>query len=843
MGDMAFAAYDLRNFSTHLVVLGTPLAEAQREAEDAIAFAERIQLGLPAERFIEQLGLIRRLRGEVIERKPSDDAWGGQSLEGQPQLAMMVCYHWVFRLQERFFARDFAAALDAARHIEPIRWAMRSSIEEAEYDFYAALTRAAAASESASTEDRDGHQEALTGHHKRIAAWAEHCPENFSNREALVAAEIARLSGAELEAQRLYEDAVRLSRLNGFVHNEGLANELAGRFYAARGIATIADAYLGNARECYERWGGVAKVRQLDAQFPTLRAHAASTVSGASAGVIDASVARLDAEAVDRASQTLSSEMVLPTLLEKLMRVAVEHAGAERGLLILLHGDEPQIEAKATTGRGSVDVVVRRTRVSPSDLPQSTLQYVLRTRERVVLDDGSADGLDQDDEYVLRHQPRSVLCLPIFKEEVQVIGALYLENNLTTHAFTADRVAVLDFLASQAAIWLENARLYSDLRRSEAWLREAQHLSLTGSFYWRVGSDTLEFSEQTYRTYGFEATEPVTLPLVAERVHPEDRALFHEVLDRARSGPMDLDFIYRVQLPDLSVKHLHVVSHGAVDRDGQLEYIGAIQDVTQRWLSDEALDRARSELAHVSRAMSLGALTASIAHEVNQPLSSIVMNAGACFRMLSSEPPNVAGARENARRMIRDGTRASEVIARLRALFSKREHVAEPVDLNDVVREVIALSVTELQQARVTLRTELSNDLPLVIGDRVQLQQVILNLMLNAADSMSDVDDRPRRLAIVTAAEDGDQVRLSVQDSGAGLLVESADKLFDAFYTTKSDGMGVGLSVSRSIIESHEGRIWAAPNDGPGATFAFSLPRARAHSANTEHTVQAENRA
>jgi C4-dicarboxylate-specific signal transduction histidine kinase len=298
------------------------------------------------------------------------------------------------------------------------------------------------------------------------------------------------------------------------------------------------------------------------------------------------------------------------------------------------------------------------------------------------------------------------------------------------------------------------------------------------------------------------------------------------MIDVARGPASDLDYMYRARMPDGRVKHLHLVAHGTRDKDGEIAYIGSIQDVTQRRLSEEALDRARAELAHGARVMSLGALAASIAHEVNQPISSIVMNAGACLRMLAAAPPNLDGARENARRLIRDGTRASEVIARLRALFSKQDTVAEPVDLNEAVREVVALSVPELQQARVILRTELAEDLPLVVGDRVQLQQVILNLLLNAADSMSEVDERPRQIVVRTAPDDGDQVRLSVQDTGAGLLVESAEKLFDAFYTTKSDGMGIGLSVSRSIIERHEGRLWAAPNDGPGATFSFSLPRA-----------------
>jgi C4-dicarboxylate-specific signal transduction histidine kinase len=242
----------------------------------------------------------------------------------------------------------------------------------------------------------------------------------------------------------------------------------------------------------------------------------------------------------------------------------------------------------------------------------------------------------------------------------------------------------------------------------------------------------------------------------------------------------------------------------------------------------EALARAQSELAHVARVTSLGALTASIAHEVNQPLSGIITNASTCLRMLAADPPNVDGARETARRTIRDGNRASDVITRLRALFSKKEATTESVDLNEATREVIALSLSELQRNRVILRTELADDLPLVTGDRVQLQQVVLNLLQNASDAMSGVDDRPRQLLIRTEREEGDRVRLSVQDAGVGLDPQAMDRLFEAFYTTKNEGMGMGLSISRSIIERHHGRLWAAPNDGPGATFSFSIPCAPA---------------
>jgi signal transduction histidine kinase len=267
--------------------------------------------------------------------------------------------------------------------------------------------------------------------------------------------------------------------------------------------------------------------------------------------------------------------------------------------------------------------------------------------------------------------------------------------------------------------------------------------------------------------------------------------------------------------------------------EGHPLFIGALQDVTDRKVSEEALDRARSELAHVSRITTLNALTGSIAHEINQPLSGIVTNAGTCLRMLESDPPNIDGAHETARRTLRDGNRAADVISRLRALFSKKELTLEPLDLNEVAREVIALSVSDLQRNRVTLKAELAEDLPSVIGDRVQLQQVMLNLLRNASDAMAGIDERPRDLIIRTVPEGNDHARLSVKDAGIGVPPQDLQKLFEAFYTTKNGGMGIGLSVSRSIIERHQGRLWAEPNDGPGATFSFSIPCVSDVGANT----------
>jgi PAS domain S-box-containing protein len=373
----------------------------------------------------------------------------------------------------------------------------------------------------------------------------------------------------------------------------------------------------------------------------------------------------------------------------------------------------------------------------------------------------------------------------------------------------------------------EQKQAESALRRSQAFLAEGQRLGQTGSYSWRVATGEITWSEQLYHIYELEVGEPVTLELIRTRVHPDDLTLYEKMLEEAPRGGKDFEWQYRLMMPDHSIKYLQAVARATRAGDGQLEYIAAIQDVTARRLSEEARDKARSELAHVARVMSLGTLAASIAHEINQPLSGITTNASTCQRMLAATPPNIGGALETARRTIRDANRASEVITRLRALFNRKETAIESVDLNEATREVIALSLSGLQRSGVLVRAELADDLPPVTGDRIQLQQVVLNLLRNGSEAMSTINDRPRYLVIRTERDERDRVRFSVKDVGVGFEPEAADRLFEAFYTTKNDGMGIGLSVSRSIIESHHGQLWAAKNDGPGSTFSFSIPRRR----------------
>jgi len=364
-----------------------------------------------------------------------------------------------------------------------------------------------------------------------------------------------------------------------------------------------------------------------------------------------------------------------------------------------------------------------------------------------------------------------------------------------------------------------------ELRRNEALLAQGQRVSATGNFLWRLESDEISFSDELYRIFGFELCTAITVDRIVARVHPEDRSRFVESVEFARTGLADHEYDIRLQMPDATVKHVRTSAHVSDGRDGSAELVGVMQDTTARTLTEEALGRVRSELADMTRVASLGALTASIAHEVNQPLAGMAINASTVMRMLAANPPNVEGALEPLRRVVRDSDRASSVITRLRAMFANKDAAFTAVDLNEATREVFALSIGDLQRNQVVVRSELGSPAPKVRGDRIQLQQVILNLVLNAIEAMTDVFDRPKQLVVRTGLNDETTACLSVADVGVGFQPGDAEKIFGAFYTTKKSGMGIGLSVSNTIVQRHGGRMWATPNtDGPGATFSFSMP-------------------
>ena len=366
------------------------------------------------------------------------------------------------------------------------------------------------------------------------------------------------------------------------------------------------------------------------------------------------------------------------------------------------------------------------------------------------------------------------------------------------------------------------------LQRSEAYLAEAQKLSFTGSIAWDIANDDHFWSDETYQIMGFDRSVKPSMDLIMQRVHPDDREHLQQEVDRAMRGAQNHDYESRLLMPDGQIKYLHVRAHRVNYASGKEEVVGALMDITENRKSQAALDAAQTALAHAGRVATLGVICASIAHEVNQPLAAIVANGHAGLRFLGRETPDLNYVRRTIEWIIKDGNRAAEVIRRIRGLLKNESTEKALLDVNDLVSEAAALLQRELSAQHVALRLELASAAPRIFGDRVQLQQVIINLVINGIDAMQAVIDRPHVLLVRSYGNDSNQVVVAVKDNGVGVSPETADRLFDTFFSTKPNGLGIGLSICRSIVKNHGGELWATNNtEEPGATFQFALPSQR----------------
>ncbi len=422
---------------------------------------------------------------------------------------------------------------------------------------------------------------------------------------------------------------------------------------------------------------------------------------------------------------------------------------------------------------------------------------------------------------LLTYGLRSAWSTPFLMSTGTVLGTLCIYRRTSSSPQAGDHDTI-ERMARIASIAIERLRAEDELRRRQYLLETAERISETGSFSWDLNNNKLVWSTQMYRIHELdESLDPVHLDLLAT-VHPEDAQRIYENTVRALNGEACPDGEYRLLMPDGRIKYLSTAYQVVTHQDGRRECVGVAQDVTRRRLAEDALDEVRSELAHVTRVTSLGELAASIAHEVNQPLAGIVTNASACLRMLTSDRLDAQRTIQAITRIMRDGNRASEVVKRLRNLFRRQDFVAESFNLNEAAQEVIAICSHDLRRRRITLGVDLDQALPSVVGDRIQLQQVILNLVLNAADAVGAADER--HIAIKTAQPAPGLVQLTIRDTGSGIAPADLNRIFEAFYTTKPNGMGIGLSVSKSIVDRHEGKLWVTANEGPGSSFSFSIP-------------------
>ncbi len=950
-GDWTFACYSLCQSVHGAFLRNDSLDAVWRESEMALDFARKAGFHDMAEAIVSQQRFIATMQGRTATFSTFSDAQFDEvtfetQLTGN-RMTLMVCLYWIVKLKTRYLSGDYGDALEAAEKAKPLLWASAVWIQQLDYFYYTALT-VAALFESASADEQQAWRDQLTTHREQLREWGENYPPTFGDKHALVSAEIARLEGRMLDAERLYEEAIRSSRANGFLHNEAIAYERASAFYRARGLDQFAELYLRNARYAYLRWGADGKVRQLDDMYPHLRAEGPAP---GPTSTIATPIEHLDLATVIRVSQTISSEMVLEKLLDTLMRTAIAQAGAERGLLILSHAAEPRIAAEATTSGDTVIVELRDAPATASALPEAVLHYVLRTCDSVIVDDAAAQLSFAVDPYIRERRARSILCLPLVNQ-AKLIGVLYLENNLTPRAFAPARIAVLKLLASQAATSLENTRLYRDLEQREAKIRGLVDANIIGicvgardggmieandAFLRMVGYDRGDllsgriswmdltppewrdrsaqaFSEATMtgaaqpfeKDYfrkdgsripvlvgvaGIEGTEHQTVSFVldlterkrAEEAVREREAKIRGLFDANIIGIFVVDIEDQViEANDAFLRTLGCdredLNAGRINRMGmtppewqdrhvrtlaELDAFGTVQpfekeyfkkdgsripvlvgaarferdrviafvlDLTERKRaeaeageSEQRYREVQAELAHANRVATMGQLTASIAHEVNQPITAAVTNAHAALRWLNGERADLGEVRQALGRILENGNRAGEVISRIRALIQKAPPRKNAVGINDAILEVVALTHGEAVKNGVSVRTLLSDGLPIIEGDRVQLQQVILNLIVNAIEAMSGPNEASRDLLISTEKAEPDGVLVTVRDSGPGLAPAALERLFDAFYTTKANGMGLGLSICRSIIEVHGGRLWARANEPRGAVFQFTL--------------------
>jgi len=819
----------------NLLVAGAPLIEVQREAERGLAFAQQMQLAHVIDIIPSYLGFVRMLRGSTpkfgsFNDEQFDEAQFETRLASNPALAPAGGVYHLRKLQARFHTGDYGAAIkaaDRAKRLNPLL--SRLMFAAADYHFYSALSHAACSGRGPDG-GREKRLDTLAAHHRQLQVWAENCPENFESRAALVGAEIARIEGRAIDAIDLYERAIRSARESGWVQNEALAYELAARFYSARGLEEFTRLYLRNARQSYLRWGADGKARQLDELYPHLREDERLP---SPTSTIGAPVEHLDLATVIKVSQAVSGEIVLDKLVDTVMRTAIEQAGAERGVLILSRGAERRIAAEVMISGDTVIVQLRNEAVTGEGLPESVLQYVLRARESVILDDAAAQSPFAADPYIRQRQARSVLCLPLLNQ-ARLIGVLYLENNLARRVFVPGRTAVVKLLASQAAMALEVTYLYRDLEQREAKIRRLVDANIIGIFIremtGEIDGPIVEANDAFLGTVGFDRED-----LLSGRIRwrvltpPEWR-------DRDARAVAELKTTGTVQAYEKEYlrkdgSRVPVLVGAATLEDGAYA-LAFVLDLTERKRaeaeareSDLRYGEMQMELAHANRLATMGQLTASIAHEVNQPIGAVVANAQAALRWLGAQPPELEEVRQCLARIVRDGHRAGDVIGRIRSLIGKAPPQRDALAINEAIREVIALLHGEVVKHGVSVQMQLAEGLPLVQGDRVQLQQVILNLLLNAIEAMCGVSAGARDLLISTepAASSGG-VLVAVQDTGPGLDPAQRERPFEAFYTTKPEGLGMGLSICRSIIEAHGGRLWAEANTPRGAIFQFTVP-------------------
>ncbi|CUX58114.1 PAS sensor protein [Agrobacterium genomosp. 13 str. CFBP 6927] len=747
-------------------------------------------------------------------------------------------FYWTRKVMLHYLAGEFVSAVSILDMVVTGTCKI-VQIEHLDYQFYGALACAARIHEGG--EGSNGELRIRFNRFQdQLRLWLEQtCSPTFAGKHALVMAEAARLDGLDLEAQRLYEESIRLSVENEFLQDEAVAYEASARFYMARGLAKTGNLLLREARARFHKWGADAKVTLLDVEI----ALSADAVKGSALpselSTSSASLEHLDLDTVIKVLEAVSNETVLERLVDIVMKAAIEHSGAERAVLLLDMGASGlRVVAEASTKLDELVVDQNEYDVSSFGLARSVVLYVARTGAAVVLDDASIRDISRDDPYVRDNRLRSVLCIPLTNAG-NGVGLLYIENNLAPGAFTTSCIAVLKFLASQAAASLDKVRLIRDLKERESRIRRLVDSNIIGIFIWGRDGRLLDAND-AFLTMTQYTREDLARGLAWFDMTPPDwRAQVEsELSELATTGamqPREKEYFRR------DGTRVRVLIGAAAFDVPASEGVAYILDLTQREMAErKAVESERrfrelqSELAHASRVATVGHLSTWIAHDIRQPLVGMVASANAGLQWLSSTPPNIEAAKRSLLRAEEEGHRASEILDKIRALIKKSAPVHEPINVNELVLDTLPLLQSEARHKSISIRVEFAKMTPLVTADRIQLQQVIVNLVVNAIDAMSVMEEGEKNLAISTQIDDQGGVTTLVNDTGPSLPPEEYGRFFKAFYSTKQQGLGIGLAICKTIVESYGGRIWGEPCLPQGTSVGFWLPGSRSSRATEE---------
>jgi len=841
-GEIIFAGYSLEHRLTDLIARGEPLDKIWQEASDAQAFAEKIQFRHVTDVITNVQCMVAYLRARPDELPMDEGELEARIVEGG--VPLVSCFHWVLQLQRQFLLGDPQKAVEYAEKAKPLLWTFRCHIQSVDYCFYYSLAIAEVFA-TASQERQFDLRESLRVNLTWLARWAQSCPSTFSHKHALAAAESARIEGREAEAMRLYDQAIREAEEQGFVQDQAISNELAGRFYLSCGLDKFAQACLRDARECYLRWGASAKVAQLDARHggferPRLRAQRST---------IEASLEALDLETILRMARSLSGEIVLDKLIEALMTIALEHAGADRGLLVLQRAGGPRIEAQASTESRGVVVRQLGTPPTPEDLPETVLRQVARTRESVILDDARVRNAFSEDEYLRSRRPRSILCVPLVKQS-ELIGILYLENTLASHVFTPARCSVLDLLSSQAAISLQNARLYTELQQEDSERRRAQEalrqseeryaLAVAGSnegiFDWDLVTDHVYLAQRAQELIGLAPGDAWRQRHEWQRLvafHPADVELQRRSIKAHIAGEESAyDVAFRIVLPG-GARWFRQRGIALRDASGKaFRMVGTLGDITDQRLAQEELLRLERRLRQAQRFEAMGTLAGGIAHDFNNILGAILGYGERALRAADRD----SRLRRDIDSIVVAGERGRALVDRILGFSRGVVNERTAVHVEQVVRETLDLLEAKLP-AEVVIDASLGAGRAAMVGDPTHVHQIVMNLGTNAVQAMPSggrltVSLMPEsfgaaHIAHIGTVEVGDWLVLKVADTGTGIAPDIVDRIFDPFFTTKEVGVGTGLGLSLvlRLVTEIGGAIDVSSTPAAGSVFTVYLPR------------------